>query len=165
MFSQTWSDTRSDWVKWQRRVKPIVGWLRTTRQQAEKKQSKKQNKKSIFKNYKINKKLKKQKKYWCLIEIKRCCKNHYMICLQRGCAISASLQYSQGTHVCNMKNTDANKQHSSHNRSPYSWLPPPLSNLTNQFHQAGIKKLHFRALMQKIMKNYFYLMVKFWYYH
>lgn len=37
-----------------------------------------------------------------------------MICLQRGCALSASLQYPRGTQVCNMKNTDANKQHSSH---------------------------------------------------
>lgn len=32
-----------------------------------------------------------------------------MICLQRGCALSASLQYPRGTQVCNMKNTDANK--------------------------------------------------------
>lgn len=41
-----------------------------------------------------------------------------MICLQRGCALSASLQYPRGTQVCNMKNTDANKQHSSHKQRP-----------------------------------------------
>lgn len=41
-----------------------------------------------------------------------------MICLQRGCALSASLQYPRGTQVCNMKNTDANKQHSSQKQRP-----------------------------------------------
>ncbi len=41
-----------------------------------------------------------------------------MICLQRGCALSASLQYPRGTQVCNMKNTDANKQNSSHKQRP-----------------------------------------------
>lgn len=55
-----------------------------------------------------NKQMAKQKLCAYSFKIEQYSKNHVMICLQRGCALSASLQYPRGTQVCNMKNTDAN---------------------------------------------------------